>query len=62
MTKELIGELELNRIYQMDCIEGMKLLPDESVDLTVTSPPYDNMRTYNGYSFDFEMLQRNCIE
>jgi DNA modification methylase len=32
------------------------LLPDESVDLTVTSPPYDNLRTYNGYSFDFESV------
>lgn len=30
----------------MDCLEGLKLLDDESVDLTVTSPPYDNMRTY----------------
>jgi len=31
-----------------DCIERMKEIPDGSVDLTVTSPPYDNMRTYNG--------------
>jgi len=37
-----------------DCLEMMKLIPDGSVDLTVTSPPYDNLRTYNGYSFDFE--------
>ena len=29
-------------------------IPDNYVDLTVTSPPYDNLRTYNGYSFDFE--------
>jgi site-specific DNA-methyltransferase (adenine-specific) len=35
-----IGSLELNRIYQMDCIEGMRLLPDDSVDLIVTDPPY----------------------
>jgi DNA modification methylase len=54
----LLGSLELNRIYQMDCIEGMRLLPDESVDLTVTSPPYDNLRTYNGYSFDFENVAK----
>jgi site-specific DNA-methyltransferase (adenine-specific) len=40
MTKRLIGSLELNRIYQMDCIEGMRLLPDDSVDLIVTDPPY----------------------
>jgi site-specific DNA-methyltransferase (adenine-specific) len=30
----------------------------ESVDLTVTSPPYDNLRTYNGYCFDFENIAR----
>lgn len=30
----------------------------DSVDLTVTSPPYDNLRTYNGYSFDFENVAR----
>ena len=38
----------------MDCVAVMKLLDDESVDLTVTSPPYDNLRTYNGFSWDFE--------
>ena len=31
-----------------DCLECMKEIPDGSVDLTVTSPPYDNLRTYNG--------------
>jgi len=40
--------IELNKIYNEDCLEGMKTLPDECVDLTVTSPPYDNLRTYNG--------------
>jgi len=41
----------------MDNVEGMKkLILDDSIDLTVTSPPYDNMRKYNGYSFDFEGL------
>ena len=38
----------------MDCLEGMKLLDDNSIDLTVTSPPYDNLRTYKGFSWDFE--------
>jgi len=54
LGKEMIGELELNRIYHRDCIEGMRMLPDSSIDLTVTSPPYDDLRTYNGYNFDFE--------
>ena len=31
-----------------DCLEVMKDIPDGSIDLTVTSPPYDNLRTYNG--------------
>jgi len=30
-----------------DCLERMKEIPDGSIDLTVTSPPYDNLRTYN---------------
>ncbi len=38
--------LEVNKVYNMDCIEGMKMLDDNSIDLTVTSPPYDNLRTY----------------
>jgi site-specific DNA-methyltransferase (adenine-specific) len=40
LGKELIGSLELNRIYQQDTIEGMKLIPDGSISLTVTDPPY----------------------
>lgn len=35
-------------LWQGDCLELMKSIPDDSVDLTVTSPPYDNLRTYNG--------------
>lgn len=32
--------IELNRIYNEDCLEGMKRIPDKSVDLVVTDPPY----------------------
>lgn len=46
--------MELNKIYNMDCIQGMKHLDDNSIDLTVTSPPYDNIRTYEGFEWDFE--------
>lgn len=41
LSKELLGSLELNRIYQMDCLEGMKLIPDESIDLIIADPPYN---------------------
>ncbi len=36
------------KLYKGDCLELMKNIPNGSVDLTVTSPPYDNLRTYNG--------------
>jgi DNA modification methylase len=49
MAKKLIGSLELNRIYQMDCLEGMRLLPDESIDLIIADPPYFETRG----KFDF---------
>ena len=50
--------MEIDNIYNMDCLEGMKQIPDGTIDLTVTSPPYDNLRTYNGYCFDFENIAR----
>ena len=40
----------------MDCLDGLKLLKDNSIDLVVTSPPYDNLRKYKGFSFDFKNI------
>ncbi len=37
----LLNGLQLNRIYQRDCIEGMKLMPDNSIDLVIADPPYN---------------------
>lgn len=48
----------LNRVIHGNCTEIMPYIPNECVDLTVTSPPYDNLRTYNGYSFDFERIAK----
>lgn len=47
-------KIELNKTNCIDCLEGMKNLPNDYIDLTVTSPPYDNLRSYNGYGFNFE--------
>lgn len=38
----------MNKIIQGDCLEVMKDIPDKSIDMILTSPPYDNLRTYNG--------------
>ena len=39
--------MQLNKIYCEDCLETMSRMEDNFIDLTVTSPPYDNLRTYN---------------
>ena len=52
---ETIGNATL---YLGDCLEVMATMPADSIDLTVTSPPYDNLRTYNGFTFDFEGIAR----
>ena len=44
MGKEILGSIELNRIYQMDCLEGMKLIPDESIDMILCDLPYGTTR------------------
>ncbi|PTT92863.1 site-specific DNA-methyltransferase, partial [Pelomonas sp. HMWF004] len=49
MTKK-----HLDTIIHGDCFELMKKFSPDSIDLTVTSPPYDNLRVYNGYEFNFE--------
>lgn len=46
-----ISEL-LNKIHSGDCLELMREMPDKSVDLVVTSPPYNCKKPYTGYSDD----------
>lgn len=46
------------KLIQGDCLDVMKTFDNECIDLTVTSPPYDNLRTYNGYSFNFEGIAK----
>ena len=46
-----------------DCLERMKEIPDGSVDLTVTSPPYDNLRTYAGtLEWNFDIFKQVANE
>ena len=48
-NKQIKFETKNGVLYNGDCLEIMKNIPTESIDLTVTSPPYDNMRNYKGY-------------
>jgi site-specific DNA-methyltransferase (adenine-specific) len=47
------GSLPLDKIICGDNCEVMRQMPSESIDLVVTSPPYDDLRTYGGHSWDF---------
>lgn len=53
--------MELNKIYNCDCLDGLKQLPQDSVNLTVTSPPYDELRSYhqtiNEDTWNFEVFK-----
>lgn len=51
--------MELNKVYNENCLDTMRRMPDELVDLTVTSPPYDSVRVYKGFSFPFKHIARH---
>ena len=53
--------IELNKIYNENCLETMKRMESNSIDLVVTSPPYDNLREYNGYEFDFKAIADELV-
>jgi site-specific DNA-methyltransferase (adenine-specific) len=52
----------MTKLYHGDCLEEMKQIPDGSVDMVMTSPPYDNLRTYNDTLDWGEHVWKPCIE
>jgi DNA modification methylase len=48
--------MEINKIYHENCLETMAKMPSNYVDMVLTSPPYDDLRDYGGYQFDFEAI------
>lgn len=44
------SSIEVNKIYTEDCLDTMASMPSNFVDMTITSPPYDDMRSYKGNS------------
>lgn len=53
--------IKLDTIYLADCVDLMQAMEKNSIDLTVTSPPYDELRNYNGYHFDIEGIARGLF-
>lgn len=48
--------MDLNKVYNEDCLDTFLRMPDNAIDLVLTSPPYDHLRGYSGYSFNFEPI------
>lgn len=46
----------INQIVEGNCLDVMKQIEANSIDMVLTSPPYDNLRTYKGYHFPFEEI------
>ena len=57
MTTPFYSQNDIS-IYNSDCLDYLKTLPDNSITFTLTSPPYDDIRDYHGYSFPFEDIAR----
>lgn len=50
--------MELNRIYVENCVDTLKKMPDDFLDMTLASPPYDDLRVYNGYELPLSEIIR----
>jgi site-specific DNA-methyltransferase (adenine-specific) len=50
--------MEINKIYNENCLETMAKMPDNFIDLTVTSPPYDDVRTYKGFTLPIQEIAK----
>jgi DNA modification methylase len=53
--------MEINKNYNESNLETMAKMPDNFIDLIITSPPYDNLREYKGYSFPFEEIAKELF-
>jgi site-specific DNA-methyltransferase (adenine-specific) len=58
---EELGKFKLNNIYRIDALEGLKKLPENSIDLMVTSPPYDKIRDYHGFSINLSEIGKELF-
>lgn len=48
----------MKEVIHGDCLIEMQKIPDKSIDMVLTSPPYDKLRDYKGYTFDFEGIAK----
>jgi site-specific DNA-methyltransferase (adenine-specific) len=61
LAQNKIGQIMTYQLHNQNCLDWMNTQPEKSVDIVLTSPPYDNIRNYNGYSFDFESVAQELV-
>ena len=54
--------LQVDKIICGNAVDIMEQMPKNSIDLTVTSPPYDELRDYKGYDFDFKAMAKGLYK
>ena len=63
LTKNIAFERKINKLYNENCIKTMQNLPINFVDLVVTSPPYDDMRSYKNNTFnEFQEMAKSLFK
>lgn len=53
--------MDINKTYLEDNIQTLKKMPDDFLDMVITSPPYDGIRKYNGFSFDIDEMSKQLF-
>lgn len=54
--------MNLNNIYRENCIQTLERMPDEFLDMTLCSPPYDDLRSYKGYSLPLDQIVQGLYQ
>src|ERR1700743_301550 len=52
----MVDKLLHNQIFNENCLDTLDIIPSNYIDCVITSPPYDNLRDYNTYDFQFEKI------
>lgn len=61
MNAVTVWRPQLDTIYPMSAELFLTALPDDCIDMAITSPPYDNLRTYSGFTWDFEYIAQQTF-
>jgi site-specific DNA-methyltransferase (adenine-specific) len=59
--EEKLGNWKINEVHNIEALEGLKQIPDKSIDLMIASPPYDNIRDYKGFNINLSEIGKELF-